>query len=124
MTDAKQRHGCLTAFLTLMVIANSVVAVMYLFGGAAIRQNIPSGAGWALPVLAVGGIVNVVCSVALFRWKLWGFFGFLVTTAVAFVVNLMIGVNIVQALFGLVGLAVLYGVLQIGKEKSGWAQLE
>jgi hypothetical protein len=124
MSDGKQRHGCLTAFLVLMIIANSVVAVMYLFGSAAIRQNVPSAPGWAFPVLAIGGIVNVVCAIALFQWKKWGFFGFIATAAVAFVVNLMIGINILQALLGLVGIAVLYWVLQMGKEKKGWTQLE
>jgi hypothetical protein len=97
---------------------------MYLFGSAAIRQNVPSAPGWAFPVLAIGGIVNVVCAIALFQWKKWGFFGFIATAAVAFVVNLMIGINILQALLGLVGIAVLYWVLQMGKEKKGWTQLE
>jgi hypothetical protein len=124
MNDGKQRHGCLTSFLVLMIVANSIVATMYLFGSAAIRQSFPSAPGWAFTVLAIGGIVNVVCAIALFQWKKWGFFGFIATTAMAFVVNLIIGVNILQALLGLVGFAILYWVLQMGKEKKGWTQLE
>lgn len=124
MSDGKQRHGCLTAFLVLMVIANAASALMYLLGSAAIRQNFPSAPAWAFPVLAVMGIVNVVCAIALFQWKKWGFFGFLVTSAITFVVNLMVGLNIVQAILGLAGVAILYGVLQIGKERKGWTQLD
>ena len=124
MGEGKQRHGCLTAWLILMIIANSITAVVYLFGSGAIRQQFSSAPGWAFPVLAFLGIANVVCSIALFQWKKWGFFVFIVTTAAAFVVNLMVGVKLVLVLLGLVGLGVLYGVLQIGKEKKGWTQLE
>jgi hypothetical protein len=123
MSDGKQRHGCLTAWLVLMIIANAAAA-LYLLGSAAIRQNFPSAPAWAFPVLAVMVIANVVCAIALFQWKKWGFFGFLVTSAVTFVVNLMVGLNILQAILGFAGVATLYGVLQIGKERKGWTQLD
>jgi hypothetical protein len=42
----------------------------------------------------------------------------------AFALNLAIGVSIPQAIMGLAGIAILYGVLQIGGENKGWAQLE
>ncbi len=124
MSEVKHRHGCLTAWLVLMIIVNSAIALVYILGGAAIRQSYSSAPGWAFTVLAVAGIVNVVCSIALLKWKKWGFFGFTATSAVTFAVNLMIGVPILQALFGLLGIAILYGILQIGKEKKGWTQLD
>jgi len=124
MSEGKQRHGCLAAWLVLMIIVNAATALFYLVGSAAIKQNFPSAPVWAFPVLAVVCIANVVCAVALFRWKKWGFFGFIGTSIIAFIVNLMVGVNIVQASFGLVGFAILYGVLQIGNERKGWTQLD
>ncbi|MBN2143824.1 MAG: hypothetical protein JW774_04285 [Candidatus Aureabacteria bacterium] len=124
MSEGKQRHGCLTAWLVLMIIANAASALMYLLGSEAVRQNFPSAPGWAFPVLTIMGIVNIVCAVALFQWKKWVFFGFLATTIVTFFVNLMLGINIVQATLGLAGLALLYCVLQIGKEKKAWTQLD
>ena len=46
------------------------------------------------------------------------------TSIAALVVNLSIGLGIVQSLFGLVGIAVLYGVLQIKKDNvSAWTNL-
>ncbi len=124
MGDAKQRHGCLTAWLVLMIIANSLVALMYLFASRAIMQKWPNAPVWAWPLLTVLSLGNVVCSVALFQWKKWGFFGFVGTSILTLVVNLTIGVKIAQALLGVLGAAILYGVLQIGKEKKGWTQLE
>jgi hypothetical protein len=102
---------------------NSAAALMSLERDT-IRQYSPSTPDWALLILAVTSIMNVACAVALLKWKKWGFFGFIATSVITFVVNLMTGLNIVHALGGLVGIAVLYGVLQIGKEKKGWTQLE
>ena len=120
----KHRHGCLTAYLVFMIIANSATALLYLFGSEAIRRNAPNMPGWAFPVLIVAGIFNLICAVALWRWKKWGFWGFVVSALVAFAVNLSIGVEPGFALLGLVGLGILYGVLHIGSEDKGWPQLE
>lgn len=124
MADAKTRHGCLTAWLVLMIVANCATALMYLLGSEAIGRTLPNAPGWAFPVLIVVSLFNLVCSIALFQWKKWGFWGFCVSSVVALVVNLSLGLGIGPSLVGLVGLLLLYGVLHIGKEGKGWPQLE
>lgn len=124
MPEAKQRHGCLTAYLVAMIVLNSITALIYIFGTDFIKKGVPNAPTWTLPVLAVGGILNVVFAVALFRWKKWGFFGFVAMSILALCVNLTIGLNIFQIILGLAGIAILYGVLQIGNENKGWTQLE
>jgi len=119
----KQRHGCLTAYLILMIIANSATGLIYLFAAEEIRRNLPNLPEWAFPVLIIGSIVNVVCAVALFRWQRWGFWGFLASGVVVFFVNLSAGFGPGSAVLGLLGVAILYGVLHIGKERKGWSQL-
>jgi hypothetical protein len=69
-------------------------------------------------------VFNLVCSIALFKWKKWGFWGFCGSTAVAFVLNQSMGMGIESGIGGLFGIAALYGVLHIGKEKKGWPQLD
>ncbi|TWT89122.1 hypothetical protein Mal64_26140 [Pseudobythopirellula maris] len=124
MAEGKSRHGCLTAWLVLMIIANSASALMYLVGSDAIRRSLPDAPGWAFPVLIVFSLFNLVCAIALFQWKKWGFWGFCLSSVVALVVNLSIGLGIGPAVGGLIGLVLLYGVLHIGKENKGWPQLE
>jgi hypothetical protein len=120
----KQRHGCLTAWLVLMIIVNALVGVIYMLaivaGDASALGDVP---GWVLPVLSVGSVLNVVFAVALLRWKMWGFVGFAAMAGLVFVVNLAAGQGVGASLMGLVGIAVLYGVLRIG-DTPGWDQLD
>jgi hypothetical protein len=124
MVKQKQRHGCLSSSLILMIIANSATALIYLLWSDTIKQAYPAAPGWAFPVLVVFCIFNLVCVIALFKWKKWGFWGFLVSSIVALIVNLSIGLGFGQSLLGLMGIVLLYAVLQIGKEKKGWSQME
>ena len=123
MTSQKQRHGCLTAWLILMIIANSMSALIYLFSGNAIKQAIPNYPGWTFPVLIVISIFNLVCAIALWKWQKWGFWGFLGSTVAAFVINLSIGLGLGASLSGLIGIGIIYALLNIGENK-GWSQLE
>lgn len=117
------RHGCLTAYLILMMVANAATSVIYLVSKESIQEASPLLPDWAFPVLIVFGLFNFACAIAIFRWKKWGFWGFLGSSLSILVVNFSIGVSPGQALSGLVGVAILYGVLQIGGEKKGWSQL-
>ena len=123
--QTKQRHGCLAAWLGLMLIMNTIVVIVYLVGGAdLIEQNYPNAPEWVLPALTVGGVLNIVFVIALFCWKRWGFWGLVLTYTVGPAVNLAAGLTLPQDLGSLVGLLILFVVLQIGKGNKGWPQLE
>jgi hypothetical protein len=89
--------------------------------GASSTLSLPT---FALLLLSLVGIANVACAIALFKWRKAGFYGFIGTSAVVFIVNLSIGLGIVPSLLGLGGVGMLYGILQIGNEQSGWRQLD
>ncbi len=120
----KQRHGCLTVWLILMILANSLTAIATPLMITQITKATPGFPIWIAYVIPVLAILNVVFAIGLFKWKMWGFYGFLVTSLITFCLNLYAGVSPVQAVLGLIGIAVLYGVLQIGGDKKGWSQLE
>ena len=120
----KQRHGCLTAYLVFMMIANSATALIYLLGSETIRRNVPKMPEWAFPALIFVGIFNLVCAIALFRWKKWGFWGIVTSAVATFFLNLSFGIGLGSAFLGLLGVAILYGVLHIGGEEKGWSQLD
>jgi len=124
MAEEKKRHGCLTAWLILMIVLNSIVMLVYLLATDSVRSHYPNAPGWAFPALVVIGAFNLVCSFALFQWKKWGFWGICVSSLVAVVVNLYVGLDIIRSLLGLVGVLLLFGVLHIGNANKGWPQLE
>ena len=97
----KDRHGCLTAYLVYMVLANSLYTLYFLT-----EANFPQGTpGWSVLVMVITGLFNVVCAIALFRWKKWGF---CVSSAYILLVNLNLGVGPAQSLVGLAGIPILY----------------
>jgi hypothetical protein len=135
----KRRHGCLTAWLIFMIVGNSLglLANAYFalnpktYEATAIKQGIPVVPSLTFVLLTCLSAFSIACAlaklsegIALFKWKKWGFYGFLCVSVTAFIVNLSIGINLVQSLLGFVGVALLYGVLNIGEENKGWTQLE
>ena len=123
----KNRHGCVTAWLILMILGNFLSAVSYFFMGDTIASALPSQPSitlmWGIGLMA---LVNIVFTIMLFQWKKIGFYGFIGTSALAFILNIMIGIGVLQSIAGLLGVVVLYGILQIKGERkiSAWDHLE
>ena len=117
----KSNHGCVAAYLGFMLLANSGVALMYFLNTDAIAYNMGGISSSLILFLGLLAILNVVASVAIMLFKKWGFFLFCGTSLIAFGVNLSLGFPLGQSLAGLVGVGILYAVLQID---MGWSQLE
>jgi hypothetical protein len=122
----KERHGCLTAWLILMLIANAATALIYFLASDMIAKNLPVPLPTSMAMLlGLVGLCNVLFAVFIFKWKKWGFWGFVATSIIALGINLSLGLGIGQSILGLIGIAVFYGVLQIKQNGvSGWANLE
>ena len=122
----KQRHGCVTAWLILMIIANSLSAGLYLFAKEMVTKSLPGDVSTPMIILlGILAIGNIIFSVMLFQWKKLGFWGFVVTGVGAIIINLIIGLGIGQSLFGLASIAILYGILQIKQGNvTAWENLE
>lgn len=123
----KQRHGCVTAWLVLLIIANAFASLFYLFFSDEVTKETPDISTSMLLLLAFLGLSNVFFAAMLLRWKKMGFWGFVITSVAAFLLNLLIGLGVTQALLGLTGVFILYGILQIKKEgsdTSAWSNLE
>jgi Tol biopolymer transport system component len=115
----KVRHGCLTAYLILMIWGG--LAFLYMSYGLIQSQTMPL---WQILFAVSVEISYFIWIIALFKWKEWGFWGWCLTVAALIIYNLIVGDSIIAAFYPLVGLGILYGVLQIGGENKGWNQLE
>lgn len=126
----KRRHWVVTAYLWLAIIALTAVTVwdirllVLLFQLA--EDLGASLAGWQTAMvvaLVIAYAIDLVPFIALLKWRRWGFTMHAVLVGVVFVIN-VIEANGLGAVLNVVGLGVLYGVLQIGGQYRAWAQLE
>ncbi len=115
----KKRNGWLTVELTLLLIANAGAVVISLLAGEMIYGAFPA---WASPFYLALAIFNLICVIALLKWKKWGFWGECVLAVIAFVVNISLGAGN-MAIFGLLSPLATFGFLHVGKENKGWPQL-
>lgn len=118
------RHPLLTVWLTWLLVANVVAAAAAPFVLPSLRRpsipDFPDWAGWAFGGLSAAG---AGCVLALFRWRRWGFYGYLLVAAGVFAVNVVAGVGPATAAVGFVGSGVLFLALQVGGPRRAWPQL-
>jgi len=124
--ELKTRHGCVTAWLTLMIVANvlSIVASLFLSGQGS--EFLPESSTLMFIITGLLAGANIFFAVMLFQWKKMGFYGFVGSAILAFGLNMSVGVSPMQSIGGLVGIAILYGILQISNDHgvSAWDNLE
>ena len=121
--ESPPRHGCLSAFLLLMLAGNSLAVAAYLLAGQKWLAAYPLAPAWAAYLFAAVGAINVGLTIALYYWKRAAFYAFWGVAIVVFGLNVSIGIPAVQALTGFVGPVFLTFVLQIGGNRKGWYQL-
>jgi len=102
-----------------MLLADGGTALTYLLAGGFITAVLPTIPSWAIYVLGVGALLNVVFVIFLFMWKKWAFFALCGMAGIAFVINLVSGMGIVPSILGLAGVVILYLIL-----RSKWDLLE
>jgi hypothetical protein len=118
-TATRERSGCLTAWLILMLIANSGLAFYYLTSGNDLARFFTNASPTVFIILAVLGAVNVASAIALWRWKKWGFYLFIGTAILSIIINLSLGIPLFNSLLGLVGVGILWYLLN-----KQWDQFE
>ena len=131
--EEKKRHGCLSVFLILVLIVNAVATftqlTAFFFSEQITYQDAQSLATTIIPrwfwfVLGITSLINFLSLIAIINWKKCGFWFFTLSAFVNLGFSLYAGLYIENGITGLIGVAILYGVLHIGGDKKGWAQLD
>ena len=129
----KKRHGCLSVFLILILLVNALATftqlTAFFFSEPITNQDDQSLAATIIPrwfwfVIGIGSLIKLLSLIAIINWKKWGFWFFTLSTFVNLGINLYTGLYIENGITGLIGVAILYGVLHIGGNKKGWTQLD
>lgn len=122
-SDLKQRHGCVTFWLWLVLIVNAGFTLQYLVALVDADPQLPV---LAVSLLALLGACNVYAALLLLRWNKTGFYLFICSSLAALAVNVtLLDLYPVQSASSLVGIAIWWGVLQIRRDGlSAWSQME
>ena len=137
MEKLKKRHGCLTAWLVVLIILNtfSILSsvITYFFFDPEMFQ-MPGMPAIDLPtwLIAAGALYAVIClifTIALFMWRKWAFWGYIGVNMLYIAIIMLAGRPFLEIIYGLISsvivIVILFGVLQIGgDENKGWKQLE
>lgn len=122
MNSLKQRHGCVTSWIWLVILVNLGYAVFYsAFMFDAYSSDMSLGFG----VLSIMGILNVLGAILLMRWNKLGFYLFLINSLLIVFINVgLLGMQPVTAISSIFAILVWWGILQVRKNGiSAWKQM-
>jgi hypothetical protein len=123
--EPKSRHGCVTAWLVLIIVANVVGALLLFVAQQQLGDSVSVHLAWFLPTIVFLSLANVVCAVAVLNWKTWGVIGICLIHAAAIGIGVVLGTaSAMSVCVGLIAPVVLLIVLQFGDRRSTWSQLE
>jgi hypothetical protein len=118
----KKRHGCLTAYLVVIIAGISISIIFSLLQGLAPANTRPV---WEIVLFTVFNFFVIICAVAIFMWKKWGVWGLCAVQVLSFIISIVQRQLIIISVINLVfSLGLLFLVLNIGGENKGWPQLE
>ena len=123
MNEGKERHGCVNAWLWIVIISNLGLGVYYATMMFSAYTNTMSLGFGLLSILAT---LNVLGAILLMRWNKCGFYLFVVSSVLAALVNIgVLSLEPVVLLSGLFAILIWWGILQIKKDGiSAWSLLE
>jgi hypothetical protein len=132
-TTPKKRHGCLTAWLILIIAFSSITLLSNLIENKIFIANLSIG-NWAPIVFILIYIWNIICVIALLKWKKWGFWGICSGAIITLITNIVFGISydfiyrvgyiIWATISAVVGIVILWIMLNIGGKDKAWTQLE
>ncbi len=102
----------------LMVVANALLALLYLTQSGAISRGIPNAPAWIVPLFGLGALANVISAIAVWQWRKWGVYTLGAVAILFFIGNVSVVISPLSAVIGLAG-PVILGILL----RSRWQAL-
>jgi len=111
MTDERNRGGCLTAWLVLMILGATFASISNFFlsdtlGG--LSTGYRHGDEWVLIAWGVLALIQLVAAVALMLWQKWGFYAVVATAVASLGIQIYLGFPIYLYIYTFVGPLILF----------------
>lgn len=117
--ELRKRPTLLRALLILWMFgtAISVCSVLSDLTGRGVAYSVLDHPRWAILPIGFLSLVNLVCVIALWKWKRWGMYGLVASASVFFIIT-VISLGYFEALLAAVGV-ILIGLLV----RPVWSQM-
>lgn len=114
MNETKQRHGCVNAWLWLVIAANLACCGYYAIQMFSVWSNTMV---WGFGLLSILALGNVLGAILLLRWNKCGFYLIIAGSIITAIVNLgILNLGVIVSMQGLFALLIWWGILQIKKD--------
>jgi hypothetical protein len=126
----RNRNGFVMAWLIWGIIANAGFSSLYLFDTDGALMNLdylmPTDSQRIMIImLGILSLLNIVFYALLINWKKSGFEGLVIISIASLVINLSIGYDLIWSCFGIIGIVILYSLLQVKKNGvSSWQHMK
>ena len=137
---AKERHGCLTAFLAFLILMSSIGAADACINIYRLHHQVYGDSNvitpaWYSVIIILSSVANLLCVIALITWKKWGFWGYIISNLILAIISFFVHTNNlpgfmgglvlmgVNMLGGVIMVGLLYMALQMGNKEKGWKKL-
>ena len=122
MENYKERHGCVSAWLWIVIVANLCFCIYYFMTMLDSESSLSFGYG-LLSALSVSLILGAIL---LMRWSRCGFYLMIVASLLTLVVNhFLLEIEVAYSIHGILGILFWWAILQIRKNGvSAWKQMD
>lgn len=113
-----ERGGCLSLFLGFIMVVNVLAILFICVMTGQISSSAYGNSGLVMIIFGLSilaGIAQIACAYGLWNWKSWGYNGLIFLYIVSIVINL-IGNSLPSAGGSVIGLAILYYLMQDKKD--------
>ena len=107
-SSERKRGFWLSAFLIIMFVVNPLTAFSYFMHPGVIIEVYPNATVGILYLLGLMSLCNVVLAALIWNWRKIGVYGFYGMVALAFVINLYLGLGVIGSLTGLIGAVIVF----------------
>ncbi len=123
----KNRHWLLTTWLVVLIFF-ALIKAWYDFAYMPydIRAHFPNLPLWYAYSLGVLSLANILCVYGIFKWSIWGFWGYCLFKIIELYLKLTFNVEkstVNVVITEIILVVILYFFLNIGGEKKAWKQL-
>ncbi len=104
----RKRPYWLRVMLSLWIFFSAISAFIYLrsLSGVWIAITPLHHPAWTLPILFALSLLNLVCTIAIWKWRKWGMYGLAFSGAILFIITL-ISLNLTNAVISTVGIVII-----------------